>query len=601
MLALIAVDAAAQSSPFAPVPVSATEEVLDAAEPERDGEAGDAEDDPEDSPKPTATDSADFDDSTSPDVWGSGAIEDPQNGWGSGAIEDPQNGWGSGAIEDPQNDSSGNTEDPQNSHAPPPTPTRVSSGGGGRPSAIFSGAFRSAAAVDTVRDDAFEDTIELLQELEMRIRYRLSDRWRFVLEGRLSWLMTGASAEGTTTLIPEAESVQGRVEPQLRDFYVAGRAGNWLIRIGNQSIVWGSTDFSKPADIINPLDLRNGFSGARDDMRVPIPALDFTRVWDAVTWEFVVLPFFSPHQVSVFGGDIAPIRPSGITLGLVPGAEGLVLIDPSLEDLAQPLLLQTELPEETPRNASVGSRLTLIRGGWDVSAGYLYGWDRTPFAEFSPTAIALFGAVLGGGADLTVDAPEVQAVLQALADGQALYSATYERMHTVEVDGVTYVGPIGVRFEATVSPERTLTLETLESVRRPTLTSALGLSYESSDGELVLAGEVFHNHAFLRGDDADGLFGLDDLLGVGAGTQLGLARYEQLDDSFARRLSFQLGGFYLPSGRDLILNATIVCELRSTLELSVGTTVFESFGTQDSLGDLVDRGDSTFVKIERVF
>jgi hypothetical protein len=91
------------------------------------------------------------------------------------------------------------------------------------------------------------------------------------------------------------------------------------------------------------------------------------------------------------------------------------------------------------------------------------------------------------------------------------------------------------------------------------------------------------------------------LLGVGAGTQLGLARYEQLDDSFARRLSFQLGGFYFPSGRDLILNATIVCELRNTLELSVGTTVFESFGTQDSLGDLVDRGDSIFVKIERVF
>ena len=421
-----------------------------------------------------------------------------------------------------------------------------------------------------------------------------------MLEGRLGWLMTGASAAGTTTLIPEAESVQGRVDPQLRDFYVAGRAGNWLIRIGNQSIVWGSTDFSKPADIINPLDLRSGFAGARDDMRVPVPALDFTRVWDTVTWEFVVLPFFSPHQVSVFGGDIAPIRPSGITLGLVPGAEDLVLIDPSLEDLAQPLLLQTELPEETPRNASVGSRLTLIRGGWDVSAGYLYGWDRTPFAEFSPTAIALFGAALEAN-DLSGDAPEVQAVLEALADGEPLYSATYERMHTVEIDGVTYVGPIGVRFEATASPRRTLTLETLESVRRPAVTSALGLSYESSDGELVLGGEVFHNYMFLRGADADGLFGLNDLLGVGAGAQLGLARYETLDGSFASKLSFQMGGFYLPSGRDAIFNASILCQLKDPLELSVGTTLFHSFGAQESLGDLIDRGDSIMVKIERVF
>ena len=435
----------------------------------------------------------------------------------------------------------------------------------------------------------------------MRVRYRASDRWRFVLEGRLSWMMTGASAEGTTTVIPEAESVQGRVSPQLRDFYAAGRAGNWLIRIGNQSIVWGSTDFSKPADIINPLDLRDSFSMERDDMRVPIPALDFTRVWDDVSWEFVVIPFFSPHRVSVFGTDVSPIRPSSIALGVVPGAEDLVLIDPSLEDLAQPLLLQTELPEETPRNASVGSRLTLIRGGWDVSAGYLYGWDRTPFAAFSPAAVTLLNTALGSGNDLTADAPEVQAVLEALAEGDPLYSATYRRLHTAQIDGVTYAGPVGIRFEAAVSPSRTLSLTTLESVRRPTLTSALGLSYESSDGELVLAGEVFHHKVFLRADDALGLLGLDDLIGAGAGFQLGLARFEGTDGRFAERLGIQLGGIYLPDGRDLVANAALTCDLRDTLELSVATTLFHSFAGRETIGDLIDGGDNISLRIERVF
>lgn len=534
--------------------------------------------------------------------WGTGAIEDPENGWGTGAIGDPENGWGTGSILDPENDEgSDSIEDPENISVTPTPATPSTPRSVGRPSTIFSGAFRSSAAADTVRDDAFEDTLELLQEFEMRVRYRASDRWRFVLEGRLSWLMTGASAEGTTTFVPEAESMQGRVTPQLRDFYVAGRAGNWLIRIGNQSIVWGSTDFSKPADIINPLDLRNGFSLERDDMRVPIPALDFTRVWDDVSWEFVVLPFFSPHRVSVFGSDISPIRPSTIALGVVPGAEDLVLIDPSLEELAQPLLLQTELPEETPRNASVGTRLTLIRGGWDVSAGYLYGWDRTPFAAFSPAAVTLLTTALGAGSDLTANAPEVQAVLEALTDGDPLYSATYERLHTAEIDGVTYVGPVGVRFEAAASPSRTLTLSTLESVRRPTLTSALGLSYESSDGELVLAAEVFHHKVFLRSDDAPGLLGLDDVVGIGSGAQLGLARFDGTEGRFAERLGFQLGGIYLPDGRDLVANAAITCELRDTLELSIGASVLHSFGSDESIGDLIDGGDSVSIRIERVF
>jgi hypothetical protein len=435
----------------------------------------------------------------------------------------------------------------------------------------------------------------------MRVRYRHNDRWRFVLEGRLGWLMTGASAEGTTTFIPESDSIQGRVVAQLRDFYVAGRAGKWLLRLGNQSIVWGSTDFSKPADIINPLDLRSGLAGARDDIRTPVPALDFTRVWDNVTWEFVVIPFFRPHAVSVFGGDLAPIRPSGINLSLIPGAEDLVLIDPSLEDLAQPLLLQTELPDERPRNASIGSRLTLIKRGWDVSAGYLYGWDRTPFTRFSPAAITLLNTALAGQGSLSLEAPEVQAVLRSIANGEPLYSASYERMHTVEIDGVTYVGPVGVRFEAAMSPRRTLFLETLESVRRPTVTSALGLSYEAGDGDLVLAGEVFHNYVALRSDDAEGLFGLDNFLGLAAGAQLGLARYEKFADRFASRLRFQLGGFYLPTGRDLILSASAVCEFSDRLELTVGATFSESLGERNSLGDLVDRTDSIMVKIQRVF
>ena len=539
-------------------------------------------------------------------------IVDPENVPSGGNIVDPENVPSGGNIVDPENPgtavqpdvSSGAISDPENTAATAPAPPRLATPSSGIPMAIFSGGFSSSAAFDTRREDALEDTLDFHQELEMRVRVRLSDRWRAVVEGRLGWRLTAGGDPDDPAWLPDGDSVQGRVTPELRDFYVSGRAGRWLMRFGNQSIAWGSTDISKPADVINPIDLRRGVTGAREDIRVPIPALDLIHAWDKVAWEFVLVPFFVPHKVDVFGSDMAPVSGTALTLPVIPGFEDLRLIDPSLEELIQPLLLQTELPEETPRNLSAGTRLTLIRGGWDVSLGYFYGWDRVPLTRFHPAGQALVDAVINEGGTFFNDAatrPEIPNALQALTDGETLFSSTYERLHTVTFDGVTYAGPIGIRFETAINPERTTYTASLRGIRRASVSSALGLSYERSDGNIVASGEVFHVFFAQRPGDERLLYDLQSVFGVAGGLQLGFGAFPNAAATRWERFGIQLAGIYLPNGRDLVASPSLTYDANDLLTLSAGASIYASFGDEQTIGDLLTRNNAVFLRLERAF
>ena len=62
----------------------------------------------------------------------------------------------------------------------------------------------------------------------------------------------------------------------LRELYVDVEGENWFARIGKQQIVWGESDGTRMADIVNPLDLTwRYFFFSWEDIRIPLWGVDF--------------------------------------------------------------------------------------------------------------------------------------------------------------------------------------------------------------------------------------------------------------------------------------------------------------------------------------
>ncbi len=539
-----------------------------------------------------------------PENPGAGVIVDPENP-GAGVIVDPENP-GAGVIVDPENPGAGAIVDPQN---PGPTvaPGRTPAPTSGAPRAVFRGTVTSLAAVDTAHDAPDEDTLLTMQRLAARVRYRISDRWSATVEGRLSWWLTAHGDEGDGVFAIDTAERQGRLEADLRELVVAGRLGRLLLRVGQTTAVWGSTDISGIGDVIHPTDARLGPLAGADDARIPVPLVDATLVWDRAALQALVVPFFVAGRTTVYGGDWALLRPgsevaSGLPLGLVTRA-----IDPSLEDLVQPLLMATERPEEHLGNASLGARATFSPRGWDLSLGWFWGWDRTPSLELSEPLRALGDAIAGNppddpfafSADLLSAFGEVQA---ALGGGTPLLAARYDRLHSIVLDGVTYAGPIGLRLDVVASPERTWVLAEQRTVRRPTLSAAFGIGYEDDAGDLIVSTEVLYQRVFTRDGDGRYVYGLDELVATLAGIEWSLATIDALAGRDLARLRFTLAGAALPAEGDVLVAPAIGYTFGERYEVEAGAS-FTVVGDHElpTVGDFVAPNDAVFARFEASF
>ena len=500
----------------------------------------------------------------------------------------------------------------------------------------FRGQLVSSGAVDLRHDTSAEDTIESYHDFTMRLRYQPNERWTVVMEGHLSWWLTGSGPVERSVFAPT--TWQGNAEMRLRDMYVGARFGRWLVRLGNQIVVWGSGDVLRPADVVNPQDLRRGFLGNPDTMRIPIPMASATYVRDEWQAQLLVIPFFVPNRVQIFGNDNALLRSGSPFVGAIP-VDPLIggLIHPSMEDVVQPALLQTELPEELPRNGSIGARITRSAGGLDLSFGYLFAWERMPTVRWGEgvregleeLAVRLPGLVLPGdrGPGLPPDgwppdgwqpgdplppgqlppggfAPgdALQGWFDGPGNGNPLLRAAYQRRHIFEVDGVKYFGPIGLRFESVFSPLQTAYTTELRSIRRPTSTSTLGLSYEGFNGDVVVVAEGFYQRVFTRPDDAQ-LLAIDrDFYGGALVLRWGLGSLVRLRETRWQDLSFQMATFYAAVGRDLVVAPAVSFRVNERLEVSSGCLVIQSFNrSRASLGDALGNNDQCFARLNTTF
>ena len=349
-----------------------------------------------------------------------------------------------------------------------------------------------------------QDRVEFGAGLAMGLRHELSPQTRAVVSGRFRyWAGAGRAFDDWRT----------HYEPRLDRAYLVHRPGRWSFAFGQMRNSWGSTDIIRPGDVIDPVDMRDPVGGG--GFGSALSQLSATAAYSFSNWSIraLLVPFFQPNQVALFGRDTAlanernPLIAEQLPFLLL--AEQF--IEPGAQQYTQPFLLSMSRPKDVPKNASAGLRATTTVAGTDLGAGVFYGWDRTPWVVIDEdlrsvlTLIAedgqvfedydFFGfvqrnqEVIGHGNNLSEKAEA----------GETIFESEYLRRATILLDGARYVGPIGVRADLAFSPRRVFYTTEFEAVRRASVFSALGLSYERLlDGErpLALTLEGFWLHPF---------------------------------------------------------------------------------------------------------
>ncbi len=427
-------------------------------------------------------------------------------------------------------------------------------------STLFRGAWRVQLAADTAHEDrcddrACEDVFELFNRLDLRLQTDVSESLRALVEVRFDHFVVGEKPEDQTFLLYNAERVKGHLEAEPREAWVRYKHGPLRLTVGNQVVAWGVLDMGSAQDVVNPVDYRQGFAPGTEPPRIPVLAARAVTRLGPVSLDGVLVPFFEPHRMNLFGRDfsmLGSISAGGVgPLSSPVFAMMLSNIDESREDDYQSLLQASQPPMDEPQSASAGLRLGTSLAGVDLHAAYLYGWDRLPWIEQEPGAL--------------------------------LPTMSYRRQHIVGGDATAAISDFVVRAEAGWSPERTLFSGEMTPVRKPTVLSGLAVDY-TGDTDLTasLEGFWFHVLDLKAGEE---LYMLDvDVYGVA-----GVVRATWLDEE----LTTGLFGMYLASKGDVILSPEVTWSPADGHELGIAVQIYE--GPDESIGGLFDHNDQVVV------
>jgi hypothetical protein len=312
------------------------------------------------------------------------------------------------------------------------------------------------------------------------------------------------------------------------------------------------------------------------------------------TFDLVWLPFHTASRTDVYGSDWALLGPGA---GPAFAAADRTLdrfLDPTIRDLAQPLLLQTQKPRDDLSASSAGVRWSMSRAGWDVAVQYFLGWDRTPRVRVQED---LMRALVEG--DLLVSGALNLAVVTPLLEGRSLLRSTFERTHRLGLSVGKAFQQVALRLDVAYAPDQGFLRTDLAlpapgsgevdlRVEHHTLTSALGLEY-AHGSTVLLQVQVVHLALLDRArSDARVLMGFIDQPHVALA--LAALRVSLLRDTLLLNLAAAVdllrGSFALLPG--------IQYKIRDRFRVGVGAVVVE--GRKGTLFGTYDRNDTVFLE-----
>jgi hypothetical protein len=460
-----------------------------------------------------------------------------------------------------------------------------------------------------------EDIAEWTTAVDMSARVAMSPRFKLVIEGQLRHWM--AAERGL-------ERPRGELVTRAGEVWASWQGDGWSVRAGNMLNPWGVTTLVRPADVVNPRDLRSPtyLGPGQWGQRLAQPAVE--AAWSGESWSLtgLVIPFFVPDQVALFGRDAAILGPRTAPGAAFPAYSLLGgLLGEAANEEAQSLFAAAGAPDETPGNASLGARLAATFANTDVAVSYLWGWDRTPWVVVDEDVGELVRIAAADGQvfeDLDLLGffarnREVLAISNRISAkreaGETLLAVEALRRHTLTLEAARYVGPIGVRADVALSPAQTFSTQDFGTFRRPSAFGALGLSWEDVSADeriLSLNVEGFWQHIWShdsaltralvaearRGEPGDEalIFG-DDFYGVAAAVIWDLPVF---------KLRAQLGGNFNIASRDGFGSLRVERTWMGWLTGVVGATIHEGPDPAGRLtiGGLLDGNDQVFMGLE---
>lgn len=530
------------------------------------------------------------------------------------------------AICDPENPAC--VEEPATTHSAPPPPTLTQTieapEGTSDPTVQALGRWGTQLAVDRAFEGEQEDIVELDTFFDLGVAYEPRDDFRIVVQGQLRHWVGGKKNPENTNLLLNARGVRASYDARVGEAYARWRTNRWSLGVGNLVTRWGSTDITRPGDVINPTD-QTAISASSANERLPQLTLDVTYTGRGWSLQTLLVPFFVPNRAWSFGRDTSLLNPRNpVIAAQLPIAEVLPdVFDPSVHDDVQPALGATRAPDEVPKNISLGARLTATFANTDVGIGAWAGWDRTPAIVVDDDMRTLLRTVVEDGQVLDdfdflaffLRNPELLGVSNSLSDkaaaGEELFSIAYRRYEMLLLDVARYVGPIGVRADVAMFPRRTYMTEDLRAVRRPTLEASLGLSWErlrSEDDVITVTVEGFVKKPFAadsavteafvaeseRGNPDDPLLLIgDQISGVAAATLI----------SLPWKLKLQAGGVFNATHGDAIASVALQRTFVEAVTVGVGYQHFTGPPPAEKLtvGGLYDNNDQLTFSVSGVF
>ena len=201
----------------------------------------------------------------------------------------------------------------------------------------------------------------------------------------------------------------------------------WGVRVGRQKAAWGKADGINVTNVLCPSDMSSFSAMTGDNGNLSVDALRFSFNGNSFTADAYWIPFFTPSSLPLNEGN--PLRrfvvPSSVEFP-IPGV-GKTSLPVSIGEIKK--------PELAIWNGEWGVKLSGYFSALDVSLYGFYGWDDTPFLDYS----ILYG--------------EPNPPYPAMPNGIKV-GGEYKHMGMVGADAAFPIGETVLRLETAFFPQR---------------------------------------------------------------------------------------------------------------------------------------------------
>jgi hypothetical protein len=405
---------------------------------------------------------------------------------------------------------------------------------------------------------------------------------RLKISARLRWVTTEERPSSGSFWLLNGDRRRSDFEPSLGETSVSLTRWGVDWSAGFLDIAWGQNPAFSPADVLTPVDLRDG-PFATPDTRLPVPAVRAKGAFGPIRWDAVWIPVFMPSKIPLYGNDWSPFV--AVRSPALPDLSRY--LDPTTFAAIEANPTATALPQADLTQPQGGVRLSTRLGNVDLAASWAEFVDRQPQLKLS-NAFRQFVQAFQS-TDQFAMLTSANTLIASIATEPPV-TATYLHTRVFAVDAALSMGRLRWTLDAGYSPRRVFPLADLTSTVLPMASGALGVEWE---GPPVVAMGVY-SLAALQVPAEQRLLYLETEVTPASSTRdvfMTLAYLSASDSFFDDRLSVSVNGIVTQHG-DFFLTPAARWRIHDAHTLALGANLIG--GRSGSIGAAYHRNNEAY-------